>query len=175
MGPLLRRTWAPRGQTPQLRQRGKQRDKVSIAAALWWAPSQRQRLGLYYETLTNAYYNNLRMAEFVEHLMRELPQRILIVWDGGGMHKGDPIREVVARCAPRLHLERLPPYAPMLNPVEAIWSWLKHSRLANYAPRDAVMTNHRVHEELDTISHDQEFLQSMWRASELPPPFALLL
>lgn len=174
MAPLLRRTWAPRGQTPQLKQRGKQREKVSIAAALWWAPWRRPRLGLYYETLVNAYFNNLRMAEFLERLMRELPQRILVVWDGGGMHKGDPIREAVARFAPRLHLERLPPYAPMLNPVEAVWSWLKHSRLANYAPPDVGTSDKRIQEELHAISHDQEFLQSMWQASELPLPATLL-
>ena len=33
MGPLLRRTWAPRGRTPSIPQRGAHRQKVSIAAA----------------------------------------------------------------------------------------------------------------------------------------------
>jgi len=175
MSPLLRRAWAPRGQTPQLKQRGKEREKVSIAAALWWAPWQRRRLGLYYETLVNAYFNNVRMATFLEHLMRELPGRLLVVWDGGGMHKGDPIREEVARFAPRLHLERLPPYAPMLNPVESVWSWLKYDRLANYAPIDAATSNQRIQQELDAISHDEEFLHSMWRASEVPLPVAFFM
>lgn len=175
MSPLPRRTWARRGRTPQLQQRGKQREKISIAAALWWAPWHRQRLGLYYETLVNGYFNNHRMVEFLEGLMREQPHRLLVVWDGGGMHKGDPIREAIRRFAPRLHLERLPPYAPMLNPVEPLWSWLKHSQLANYAPPDAVTSNQRIHQELDAISQDQDFLQSMWRASELPLPTTLLL
>ena len=175
MAPLLRRTWSREGETPRLLQRGKQREKVSIAAALWWAPWQRQCLGLYYETLSNAYFNNHRVAGFLEHLMRELPDRLLVVWDGGGMHKGDPIREAVAQFAPRLQLERLPPYAPMLNPVEPLWSWLKHSRLANYAPVSAATANHRIQEELDAITSDQEFLQAMWRASHLPLPRTLLL
>lgn len=175
MAPLLRRTWSRKGRTPQLPQRGKQREKVSIAAALWWAPWKRQRLGLYYETLSNAYFNNHRVAEFLEHMMRELPDRMLVVWDGGGMHKGDPIREAVQRFAPRLHLERLPPYAPMLNPVEPLWSWLKHSRLANYAPVDAATSNQRIHEEFDAVGCDQAFLQATWRASELPLPRTLLL
>jgi transposase len=175
MGPLLRRTWARRGQTPQLHQRGKQREKVSIAAAMWWASLPRPRLGLYYQTLANAYFNNQRMAEFLEDLMREQPHRLLVIWDGGGMHKGDPIRDAVARFAPRLHLERLPPYAPMLNPVEPLWSWLKHSRLANYAPVNAALSNKRIHQELDAISEHQDFLQNMWRASELPLPATLLL
>ena len=175
MGPLVRRTWSRRGQTPSLHQRGKHREKVSITAAFWWASGPDGRLGLYYETLVNAYYNNYRMAEFLGRLMRELPGRLLVIWDGGGTHKGDPIREAVARFAPRLHLERLPGYAPMLNPVEPIWSWLKHSRLANYAPHDAATSNQRVHRELDAVCDDRDFLLSMWRASDLPVPRALLL
>lgn len=175
MGPLLRRSWAPRGQTPPLPQRSRHRDKVSIAAALWWAPWQQKQLGLAYETLPNGYFNNVRTAVFVEHLLRRLPGPMLIVWDGGGMHKGDPIHELVARAAPRLHLERLPPYAPMLNPVESVWSWLKYSRMANYAPQNVAVAKERIHQELDAIRQDQGFLQSMWQASELPPPFTLLL
>src|SRR5438270_3673730 len=34
MAPLVRRTWAVRGQTPVLQQRGKHRERVSVAAAL---------------------------------------------------------------------------------------------------------------------------------------------
>jgi hypothetical protein len=63
----------------------------------------------------------------------------------------------------------------MLNPVEPLWSWLKHSRLANYAPVSAATANHRIHEELDAITSDQEFLQAMWKASHLPLPRTLLL
>jgi transposase len=175
MGPLLRRTWAQRGHTPQLIQRGRHREKVSICGALWWLPSSRRRLGLYYETLVDAYYNNGLTAEFLERLLRELPERLLIIWDGGGMHKGDPIREAVARFAPRLHLERLPPYAPMLNPVESVWSWLKYGRLANYTPTDAPSANERIHQELNPIKEDHDFLRSMWQASELTLPRSLLL
>ena len=175
MGPLLRRTWAKRGQTPPLLQRGRHREKVSICAALCWMPPSRRPLGLYYETLVDAYYNNGRTAEFLERLLRELPNRLLVIWDGGGMHKGDPIREAVARFAPRLHLERLPPYAPMLNPVKWLWSWLKYSRFANYTPPDAPTANTRIHQELDPITDDHDFLQSMWKASELTLPRALLL
>src|SRR5262249_31213471 len=149
--------------------------KVSIAAALWWAPWKRRPLGLYFETIVDGYFNNVRTSEFLKRMLRELPERMIVVWDGGGMHKGDPIRETTARFAPRLHLERLPPYAPMLNPVEPLWSWLKHSRLANYTPPDAATSNQRIHEELDEIQDDQDFLRSMWRASELPLPATLLL
>src|SRR4030042_3489790 len=45
MAPLVRRTWAVRGQPPVLVQRAGPREKVSVAAALWLSP-RRARLGV---------------------------------------------------------------------------------------------------------------------------------
>jgi len=173
MAPLVRRTWAWRGRTPILQQRGKHREKVSVAAALWLSPD-RERLGLFFQTLVNGYFNNERIAAFLEKLMRELPERLIVVWDGGPMHKGNPISEQVERFSPRLSLERLPPYAPMLNPVEPVWSWLKYSRLCNFAPVDAHQLNQAVRGHMNNICHEQEALRNFWHASDLPLPRTLL-
>ena len=40
------------------------------------------------------------------------------------------------RAAARLHLERLPGYAPDLNPAEGVWHQLKHVELGNVCCRD---------------------------------------
>ena len=106
------------------------------------------------ETLLNDYFNNHRSSAFLETLMREIPDRMVVLWDGGSMHKGDPIREAAERFRPRLTLEKLPPYAPMLNPVEPLWSWLKYSRLSNFAPFDTQELNHRILRELRAVSDD---------------------
>lgn len=169
MAPLVRRTWAPRGETPQLFQRGRHREKVSLAVAFWVTPRYR-RLGVYYETLEDAYFNNERVATFLEHLMREIPNRMIVVWDRGNMHKGDPIRAAVERFKPRLMLEILPPYAPMLDPVEPIFSWLKYSRLCNFAPVNAHELNEAIHREMDTVVDDQQLLRNFWHTSQLPLP-----
>jgi hypothetical protein len=47
MAPLARRTWSPRGRTPEQEQKSGTREKVSIAAAVWLSPS-RDLLGLYF-------------------------------------------------------------------------------------------------------------------------------
>ena len=129
---------------------------------MWWAPWRSKQLGLVFETLQNAYFNNDRSAVFLETLMREIPGRMVVLWDGGGMHKGDPIREAAKRFRPRLSLEKLPPYAPMLNPVEPLWSWLKYSRLCNFAALDTRQLKHRVIRELSAVSDDLEFLKTMF-------------
>jgi hypothetical protein len=65
MAPLVRRTWAPRGQTPELDQCGGPRQKVSVAAALWLSP-RRDRLGLFFRTLPDGYFDNWTVAAFLE-------------------------------------------------------------------------------------------------------------
>ena len=173
MAPLVRRTWAPRGQTPVLVQKSGTREKVSVAAALWVSPG-RDRLGLFSGTLVNGYFDNWLSAAFLEALLQELTGRVIVIWDGGTMHKGDPIRELVDHFADRICLEKLPPYAPMLNPVEFLWSWLKYSRLNNFAPRDATQLNVRVVAELTAIQNDQGLLESFVHAAGLPIRLTLL-
>ena len=57
MGPLLRRTWSPKGHTPAITQSGGHRQKVSAAAAVWLSP-RRDQLGLYFHTLAAGYFDN---------------------------------------------------------------------------------------------------------------------
>jgi hypothetical protein len=173
MAPLVRRTWAPRGQTPELVQKSGTREKVSVLAALCLSP-RRDRLELYSQTLINGYFDNWQVAAFLEEMVRSLTGRFVIVWDGGSMHKGDPIRELEDGFASRLVLERFPPYAPELNPNEFLWSWLKYSRLNNFAPRDAVELDERVRAELTAIQSDQEWLRGFVHASALPLRLTLL-
>jgi len=59
------------------------------------------------------------------------------------MHKGEPIDSLAAHFADRLSLERLPPFAPMLNPAEPLWSWLKWERLSNFAALDVLTRQER--------------------------------
>lgn len=173
MAPLVRRTWAPRGRTPEAVQRSGTREKVSVLAALCVTP-ERDRLDLYPQTLANGYFDNWQVAAFLEAMVQSLTGRFVVIWDGGSMHKGDPIRELEAGFASRLTLERLPPYAPELNPVEFLWSGLKYSRLSSFAPRDAIELNDRVDAELTTIRRNQQLLRSFVHASSLPLRLTLL-
>ena len=106
--------------------------------------------------------------------MHDLDGQFVVVWDGGSMHKGDPIQRLTDHFVDRLCLESLPPWAPMLNPTEPLWGWLKYDRLCNYAPHDAAELDGRVVAELAAVKDDQQFLRALYHASELPLPRALL-
>ena len=156
-----------------MKQKAGHRAKVSVAGALWLTPS-RDRLALAYQTLVDGYFTNVEVAEFLSGAVQWLEAPLIVIWDGGGMHQGDPIDELVADSQGRLDLERLPAYAPMLMPVEQVWAWLKYDRLCNFSPRDAPHLNEAIIRELDRIRDDQNRLRNFFLASRLPLPRALL-
>jgi transposase len=173
LAPLVRRTLAPRGCTPVLRQRARQRDKVSVAGALSLSPV-RGKLRLYYRTYPRQWINNEKSVAFLRQVLRHLPGQVIVIWDRGNMHHGTPIRRLLARCR-RVHLEALPSYAPDLNPVEPRWKHVKYDELANFAPHGVDDLDEVVNDTLEKISQNSERLRTFFLSSELPPPQRLLL
>jgi transposase len=127
------------------------------------------RPGLYWRTDPEHYIDAAGVAAFLRDLLRHLRGAVIVVWDGGSNHKGPRIRELLSQY-PRLHLERLPGYAPDLNPVELIWSYLKYGLMANFVPRhvqhlDRVVTGH-----LGEVRSEPAIIKSLWAGSKLPFP-----
>ena len=166
MAPLLRRTQAPCGKTPILRQKASHRDHVSVISALSYSPV-RNCCSLYFQTLADGYFNNERVAAFVRQLLRHVRGPVIILWDRGNMHRGPEIRQLQADF-PRLSTEFLPPYAPDLNPVEPLWNYIKYDELANYAPTDIAELNSTLTDQLDTTRQNRQRIQTFYTMTELP-------
>src|SRR3712207_5909604 len=65
-------------------------------------------------------------------LLRQIPGKLLVIWDGSPIHRGGAVKDFLAGGASRrLKLEQLPGYAPDLNPDEGIWKHLKCVELKN--------------------------------------------
>lgn len=74
---------------------------------------------------------------FLEQLQGQIPGKLLIIWDGAPIHRSKAVQEYLSGgAAKRLWLERLPGYAPELNPDEGIWRYLKYVELRNLCCRD---------------------------------------
>ena len=138
-----------------------------MAAALTFAPDG--DVGLHFRTYPKSYVNSQRSAEFLESVLQAVPGQLIVLWDRGSMHKGEPIRALLAKY-PRLHTEFLPPYAPQLNPVELLWSYLKYGKMANFAPADVDHLHSRVLEHLLFAQNNPRLLGSFWQWSQLPMP-----
>ncbi len=166
MSPLVRRTLAPSGKTPILKTKAAHRERVSATAALTVSP-RRHRLGLHWQTYPRQFVNATRAAEFLRYVLRHLPGRVVVVWDGGPMHKGEPIRRVLEDF-PRLSLKRLPPYAPELNPVEQLWNHLKYGQLPNFIPDNVLQLEETLQDHLVSAKRSSYRLHSFFATCPLP-------
>jgi transposase len=166
MMPVLRRTWAPCGLTPTFAVRARSHEKVSGIGALVVSPRRRQL------TLALALYARLnirgpQVLRFLRHLARHLRGPVVLVWDRGNPHRHALVRAWLGRH-PRWTTVWFPPYAPELNPVELLWSYLKYGRLANLAPDTVDEIRTHVRRERRRLGRHPELLSSFFRHPALP-------
>ena len=164
MAPLVRRTWAPVGQTPILYQRTRSRERVSMIAAITVSP-RRYKVGLYFRLLPKENVVTRNLLSFLRQLQRQLGSPILIVWDRLSAHRSAWTK--IHRRNHSIHSALLPPYAPELNPVEAFWAYLKMNPLTNYAGRDIEELCLSAERHTPDIADDQLLLRSFLKASSL--------
>jgi len=114
--PTVRRTWAPRGETPVL-DCWDRHDRLSAISALTISP-QRKRLGLYFDIFDhNIVTDDFEM--FVARLLGRLGKPITLVMDRWQVHRAGA-RRLGQRFGRRIRVEWLPAYAPELNPDEQV-------------------------------------------------------
>ncbi len=76
------------------------------------------------------------VVRFLRHLLRHIPNKLLVIWDGAPIHRRRVVKAFLAQGgAKRLWLEQLPGYAPELNPVAGIWRHLKRVLMRNLCCR----------------------------------------
>ena len=88
--------------------------------------------------------NRFAVLKFLKELKRHRRGRkLLFFWDGLAAHRAKIVSQFILENRSWLRLERLPAYAPELNPVEYFWSALK-KRSGNGTPEvDALMKHAR--------------------------------
>lgn len=111
--PSVVRTHSPVGQTPILEEWWT-REHLSAISAI--SPEEQ----LYFHCQEWA-LNSVDVVAFLEYVLREVAGRLVIIWDGAPIHRSHAIQEFLATgAAERFRVERLPAYAPELNPGEGL-------------------------------------------------------
>jgi putative transposase len=141
----------------------KSRKTISVMAALTISPKTR-RHNLLFQSLIEANFDSTRVILFLRDLLIQLRGPVVVVWDNAPIHKSQDVKAFVAQN-PRLTIHRLPPYAPDLNPVEALWSYLKYGCLANLIVADLAELDDDIANILIETKFDQNKLQSFWKAT----------
>ena len=162
--PTVRRTWAPRGQTP-IHYSWDRRDRLSVISAVTLSP-QRRRLGLYFDVFCRNITTD-QAEPFVAALLEHFPKGIILVWDRWSVHRS-AARRLAQRFPRRVHLEWLPAYAPDLNPDEQVWNRTKYTDLANFIPENIEQLSRSVRKSLRRTRSQQTLLQSFFKHAGLP-------
>ena len=121
--PAAVRTYAPIGQTPILHET-LTRDHRSLIGAI--TPKGQVHVRGQARAFTSA-----DVVGFLKQLQRQIGTKLLVVWDGAPIHYGEVKTFLAQGAATDIHIERLPGYAPDLNPIEGVWQYLKQVELKN--------------------------------------------
>jgi transposase len=154
--PGLVRTWAPAGHTPILRA-PLSRDHLAGIGGL--------TLGGQLEMLFQEQpYRGPAVVCFLEHLLRQIPGKLLVLWDGAPIHRCQVVKDFLAAGAgARLHLEHFPGYAPELNPIEGVWQQVKHVELRNVVCTDLAVLRTQVDGALERLGAKLDVLMGCLR------------
>jgi transposase len=130
--PVVRRTWALRGQTP-VHKSWDRHDRISAISAITCSPV-RMKLSLYFR-LQMANFRWPAVVSFVRELRRHVGPKLAIIWDRLNVHRSARVK-LERLFGDQIEFYWLPGYAPELNPVEQVWSHTKFAELANNLPID---------------------------------------
>jgi transposase len=104
------------------------------------------------------------VEDFLRQVQRHLRRRLMVIMDRWSVHR--KAAKALAGDG-RFSLEWLPPYAPDLNPVEAVWDHTKYGDLANYIPDDLADLRGELDGSLVQTRRRPELLRSFFHSAEL--------
>jgi transposase len=163
--PSVRATWAPRGHTPVLRHRFNYQ-RLSLAGALVYEPDGSDA-HLVFQLRPGA-YNTDSLIQFLEALHEHEEHRsVHLIWDGLPSHRSRCMLDWVSR-QDWLTIERLPGYAPELNPTEQAWGNLKGQELANLCADTIETVAYYAVNGLQRINNDASLCFAFLRHAGLP-------
>jgi hypothetical protein len=163
--PEVRRTWAPRGRTPVLVHPFNWK-RASMAAALCVRPRGGGAQLAFH--LRPGSYDTGSLIEALTELCSFLGgENATLIWDGLPAHRSRAMRDWLRSQRRWLVVERLPAYAPDLNPVEKVWASLKDVELANLTSEHLADITTAAHAGIDRIRRTPRLLYSFLHAAGL--------
>jgi transposase len=139
-------------------------DRLSVIGSLSISPNSRH-LGVAFLVQDT----NVRTPDVIAYLRalhRQLRRPLIVVLDRLSAHRS-AVRKLHQAGASWLTAEWLPPYAPDLNPVEAMWSYAKYCDLANFVPDDVDHLCDAVINSLGDTYFNQQLQRSFFHSAQL--------
>jgi len=142
-------TWAPVGQTPQVKTTGL-RKGYKVFGAIEFFSGQ-----LLYQG-TEARFNSESYQGFLRYLLSQFSGPIILIQDGARYHTSKATRQFIASHQDRLIVYQLPSYSPDYNPIEYLWKKVKTKATHNRYFAEFVKLVHSVEEAMATLATQAE-------------------
>lgn len=130
----------------------------AIAGVTWWN---------FYFRLFPGTIRSPQVVAFLRHLLRHLPGKVLVIWDGLRAHRSRTVQAFADAQRGRLQLECLPAYAPELNPVEYLWGYWKHHALPNFCPTTFGELSWHARRALRRMRRRPTLVTAFWKQADL--------
>ncbi len=156
--PSVARTWSLRGHTPVLQHSFTWKQLSAIAGLSFWQ--------FYFRFFPGAIRSE-QVIEFLGALRRQIKRPLLIIWDGVAMHRSRKVRAWLEEQDGHFAVARLPAYAPELNPVEAIWAYLKKHEIANLCLNTISEVGRFARNRLKSMQRRSHLITAFWKQAEL--------
>ena len=154
--PVLGRSWAPRGETPQVSTSG-QRQSINAISAV-------NGRGAFWFKVFSGRFNKERFLKFLKAFMRNRKYPAFLILDGHPSHRARLVAQYVQSLKGHLELHFLPGYAPELNPDEFVWNHLKKQGVSKKPLRKNESLRARVQYDLAQIKRSPALVRSFFRA-----------
>jgi hypothetical protein len=140
--------------------------KASMAAAICYGVGGGGAQLAFHITPGN--YDTDRLIEVLGELRRFLGgEKATLLWDGLPSHRSNAMRAWLNTQRSWLVVERLPAYAPELNPVEGLWSNLKAVELANLTGPTLAEVINQAHRGVKRVRRTPQLAYSFLRHAGL--------
>jgi transposase len=154
--PSVVKTWAPRGQTPILHTPLTWKH-LSVIGGITLT-------GKLFSWVLDHAVKGDDLVFFLRHLLKQIPGKVLVIWDGLPAHRSLRVKDFLAQEAQdRLWLVRLPAYAPDLNPIEALWSYLKQVALKNLCCPSLAHLRAQLRLAIERLRHKRHIILSCFK------------
>ena len=160
----MKRTWAPRGQTPTIRTSLEHNERLNLIGTLGVTPKQR-KIKLHLHSHRQSISGD-EVISFLTHLSHHVKGPIVMVWDKHPIHRRRKVKDWLARH-PRIHVYEFPTSAPELNPTEFAWTQISEYT-ASTAPRNGTELSANVFAGIARTRRSQSRLWACIDASDLP-------
>lgn len=158
--PGVVKTYSPSGLTPVVYE-WQTKDHLSVMGGT-------TQTGKLYTLVRQEALTSAHSVVFLEHLLRQTGQRLLVIWDGSPIHRWGEVREFLSRGGSnKVHLESLPGYAPDLNPTEGVWQHLKHVEMRNLACLDLEQLQLELHLAIGRLREKPHLIRSFFTEAGL--------